>query len=93
MEKYETARFKFSSCDSSFVYSLPLHLDLAHKKRRTSVRLFLPQIYHELNLLMLWYDSNIYNKVFQYLFFRPIAFIFDKEGFLISVFLQKRENM
>ena len=22
---------------------------------------FLPQIYHELNLLMLWYDANIYS--------------------------------
>ena len=26
-----------------------------HKKRRKRFHLFLPQIYHELNLLMLWY--------------------------------------
>jgi len=30
------------------------HETKAHKKRRTDVHLFLPQIYHELNLLMLW---------------------------------------
>ena len=57
--KRETTRRKTITKPETGVCSPP-RLDFGYKKRQTKVCLFLPQIYHELNLLMLMVCSNIY---------------------------------